>query len=112
MKSAKSMLALAKANAISKGIRAVDFGGRTYIGYLFTSAEISDLYRIEGFLHRTMHKHVEAWVETKQVIPVGKVYFVLLSQDDVEQKADLVEERSMRSRNGDLDCVYVSEATA
>lgn len=112
MKSAKSMLALAKANAISKGIRAVDFGGRTYIGYLFTLAEISDLYRIEGFLHRTVHKHVEAWVETKQVIPVGKVYFVLLSQDDVEQKADLVEEKGMRDRSGDLDCVYISEATA
>lgn len=113
MKSAKTMLAQARQCAIEKGIRVItDTQGRTIIGYAFTQAEISELYKLDGFTMKTMRNHISVWTELKLVIPVGKIWYIRLNGNEKEALEDLNEEKRMRQIHGDLDCYYISEAMA
>lgn len=107
------MLAQARQCAIERGIRVVtDAQGRTIVGFAFTQAEISELYKLDGFTMKTMRKHIDTWVDLKLVIPVGKIWYIRLNENETEALADLNEEKRMRQIHGDLDCSYISEATA
>lgn len=113
MKAAKTMLAIAKQSAIEKGLRIVsDAKGHDIVGYAFTPSEIRAIYQAEGFTQKTMNRHLESWVQLGLIVPVGKIWYVRLSEMDIEPLADLVEERRARELKGDLDCLYVSEASA
>jgi len=113
MKAAKTMLAIAKQSAIEKGLRIVsDAKGHDIVGYAFTPSEIRAIYQAEGFTQKTMNRHLESWVQLGLIVPVGKIWYVRLSEMDIEPLADLAEERRARELKGDLDCRYVSEASA
>lgn len=113
MKSAKTMLALAKANAIDKGIRIkVDDHGKKMIGFAFSLGEITTLYQMDGFTTKTMRRHIDTWAQLGLVVPAGNIWFVKLSSEDVNAITELDNERRDNEQRGVDGCYYIAEAVA
>lgn len=107
MKTAKTMIAKAKAVAIQKGIRVVQYQGKTIVGYALTDSEISAIYSFEGFLPKTQKRHIDDAISIGIAVRIGKLVYFYVSNDDAIAFSDLAEEQRMRELKSDYECRYI-----
>lgn len=107
MKTAKTMIAKAKALAIEKGIRVVQYQGNTIVGYALTDSELSAIYSFEGFLPKTQERHIKDACTIGICVRIGKLIYFVVGPEDAVALSDLSEEQRMRELKSEYGCRYI-----
>lgn len=117
MKGINGMLAVAKAAAIERGVRAVPTpDDKVVYGFLLKSDELQSLFKREGFRKlTTVNDYIETWLEIGHVVRVewrqhSAVYFFILQSTDSLPLRDLMECKQDHDESHEAE-VYVYVGT-
>lgn len=98
MKGINGMLAVAKNEAIDKGIRGIPTVDNDVIyGYMLKKDELHNLFKLHGFRRvETEASYIKTWLEVGYIIRIewrghGPVYFFVLKSTDSDQIRDLMQ---------------------